>query len=296
MGARASSLSGLLLILVGAAAAPAQEPPLGFDPLGRALAEAGAALEIDDAQAALAAAERAIELAPRSAEARLVWLRALNGAGRFEVALEHFGAEPAEPFGPAVTLELGQAARGLGRFDEAERAFEQVLTDYPASGPARAALVDLRLSRGDDAGAWEALGPLRIQAPDLAWGVAAEARLLARGGDLDTARALLADQLELDDDVGSVRFALIELSLAGAPARALALASEWFDAPPTEDARLLAGRAALAAGDDLAALEVALTGLRKRPGSTAALELANAALGKQGRVAERLLERRLALA
>jgi tetratricopeptide (TPR) repeat protein len=279
---------------LGQASVAASQEPSGYDPLGTALSESAEALAAGEGERALEAALRAESHAPRDPATLLALARALNLVGRHADVLEALAQVDAERIGSRLWVERGRAARALGEDELARKSFLAALDRYPAGGPARAALIELYFERGDLEQMGHHLERLRGQAPDLPWGVAMEGRWLAGQGRRSEARELLESALVADDELGTVRFALVELLLADRPERAFEVARAWLDGAPTVGATLLAGRAALAAGDGLAALEVGLRALRHEPSSGAALELATASLDLLGSPVERLLERRLA--
>ena len=110
--------------------------------------------------------------------------------------------------GQAVTLNtLGAAYRGLGRLEEARRAYAAALPVFQSLGDAREQalclgnLGRLEAASGHDAPALadfdSAVDRFRTLAdpPDMAWVLEGKARMLRRRGDLEAARGLLEEAL-----------------------------------------------------------------------------------------------------
>ncbi|MHC4894781.1 MAG: tetratricopeptide repeat protein [Planctomycetota bacterium] len=265
----------------------------GFDPLEVALSRASSALAEGRWSAALEAAEEALSYSPSEARAVLIAARAEFGSGAHRAALARVNAVPPARRGYGLWFEQARAARAVGDLSQAETGLDAALALYPASGPARSLRIDILFELGHLEAARSALGELRTQAPELPWGIAMEGRLLEAEGLVPEARALLADNLSLDDADGSIRRTLVGSLLDDDPARAFELVRPWIDAAPSVDATLLTGEAALRAGESLIALELGLRVLRRAPDSSTALGLTLDALGEEGELGLRLLERRL---
>jgi len=92
---------------------------------------------------AIASGERAVKVAPGSAEAYLSLGRALSFAGRDKEALGHLEkAIRMNPFPPShYYLHLGFAHNNVGNYDEAISAFKKALALAPKSIPARLNLI-----------------------------------------------------------------------------------------------------------------------------------------------------------
>lgn len=291
--------AGLAALPSAGGQAGGSAPAVGYDPLGAALDEAAVERAAGRFDAALAAVERGLSYAPRDPDARLARARLLLALSRPVEALDVLDPLIAErgPSARALT-ERGIALVRVGRSAEGERDLREALTLYPANGPARAELIEL-LRTGERADeARQQLTRLRLQAPELAWAVAADARLRAGEGHADAALAELEAALGRDDRLGSLRRAAIEIALAAErPGRALDAAAPWLASPETAPdgaALTLAARAARANGRDLDALRASLAALERDDASAAALDGAIELLEQSDRLVETLLRGRLA--
>jgi CHAT domain-containing protein/tetratricopeptide (TPR) repeat protein len=134
-------------------------------------------------------------------------------AGQPGEALEPFqsalGRRPPGSRGRAVTLaSLGVAYRGLGRMEEARRAYEEALAIFRGLGDSReqaSSLGDLgrlEVAAGQDVAALgdfdRALSLFRALAdpPDMAWVLEGKAWVLSRRGDLEGALKLMQEALD----------------------------------------------------------------------------------------------------
>ena len=271
---------------------------VGFDPLAAALDEVAVESSAGRPQAALAAADRALALAPRDPAAHLARGSVLVELGRDDEAIAVLDALIASSGESARALTArARAKAAIGDRAGAEQDARGALALYPTSGPARAELIELLRTSGRSEEANLQLTRLRMQAPDLAWAVAAEARMRAGAGHGDAALGELEAALPRDDALGSIRRAAIEIALAtGSAARAAGAAQPWLDAPstaPDADALVLAARAGRAAGMELAALRASLAALERDGASAAALDATVELLGDSDRLVESLLRTRL---
>ncbi|QDU68569.1 tetratricopeptide repeat protein [Engelhardtia mirabilis] len=298
------ALGALAGVLVGAAggwgASAAQTEPsvVGYDPLASALESSALERAAGHLDTALAAADRALSVAPRDPAAWLVRAELLVDLGRHGEAIEALDELIAARGESARALTARARAKvGAGDRSGAEQDARGALALYPASGPARAELIELLRSSGRPEEARAQLTRLRLQAPDLAWAVASDARLRAAQGHVDAALAELEAALAGDDAIGSVRRATIEIALdAGRAGRAVNAADPWLVAPssaPDVDALVLAARAARASGRELQALRASLAALDRDGASAAALDATVELLGESDRLVETLLRSRL---
>ncbi|HEU4565293.1 MAG TPA: DUF4388 domain-containing protein [Gemmatimonadaceae bacterium] len=126
-------------------AAPEPRDGGGADEAAALLAHAAEALRAGDAGRAREAAARAIVIAPRLADARVMFARALGRLGQYtDAAAELRIAAEADPLNPAVHRALGWAAARQGDHAGAVAAWERYLRaapDGPELAPVRAAIM-----------------------------------------------------------------------------------------------------------------------------------------------------------
>jgi tetratricopeptide (TPR) repeat protein len=100
---------------------------------------------------AMAAYERAVQLRPSYAEARMALGIQLLAGGNYPDALSHFqAAERLVPTLPAVHINLGDAYRATNRWTEAQRAYRRALELQPKLAEAHYGLGLLFLTAGGD--------------------------------------------------------------------------------------------------------------------------------------------------
>ncbi len=125
---------------------PGRAPPLDAE----AWYERGGRLEASAPEQARAAYERALELAPRHAEARVNLGRLLHDAGDVAAAEHQYRlALAANPNDATATFNLGVALEDLGRTDEAIQAYQKATALEPDGADAHYNLARLyeRLGR-----------------------------------------------------------------------------------------------------------------------------------------------------
>lgn len=114
--------------VVGGAAAPAAEPSV------EDLYELACSLEEAAPEAARAAYQRVLALAPRHADAHVNLGRLMHEAGDLPFAEEHYRAALRErPTDPVALYNLGVVLEDLGRIDEALDRYESALAADPAN-------------------------------------------------------------------------------------------------------------------------------------------------------------------
>ena len=128
-------------------------------------------LAVGNEEAALAAAQRSIELDPEdSDQARLLAARALSRLERWQEAIEELdrAAEVAgEDQLPIIVLERGRILERQGDLEGADAAFVEALRLDPVLLEAAIARFELAVKVGYRAGAEESLRSIRSIAPDL---------------------------------------------------------------------------------------------------------------------------------
>jgi tetratricopeptide (TPR) repeat protein len=189
---------------------------------------------------AIALYERVVEAAPDDLYAEHNLAAALADDNRFagsEVRARHAlekGINAAETW-----LVLARALQGLGRFDEAEAAFEQTIARRPTFADAHLDLAQLRWMRGQGAGpALLSLDSALAAAPLDPPLTLAKAKVLEFAGAPDAAYALVRQALAAGSADARLEVVAAQLRLAADPPAALAHAE----------------RACLLAPDDLSAL------------------------------------------
>lgn len=127
--------------------APAGGPEDSFEP--EDWYEAGCDLETEDPSQARDAYRRALELAPRDADAHLNLGRLLHEAGRLGPALDHYRlALEVRARDATAAYNLGVCLQDLGRTREAVRAYLGALERDPGNADAHFNLAQLYLETG----------------------------------------------------------------------------------------------------------------------------------------------------
>lgn len=133
---------------------------------------------------------------PRNAEARVAKARMLLADGAAADALvQAREAVKADPTLPSTHYTVGLAALADRKFDEAEKAFEEVTRISPRATGAQLQLSRLRLARGEAAGALTAARDAAQQRPDSPEAAILVARSLRAQGDTAKAWAELSSRV-----------------------------------------------------------------------------------------------------
>jgi TolB-like protein/Tfp pilus assembly protein PilF len=147
----------------------------------------------------LAAAERAVALDPRNAEAHHIYGVALSRTGRdSEAVREELRAIALEPERVISLAWLGYNATRQRRYDESRRWLDSAIAIDPAAYYVLATRGQLRAFLGDTAGGRaDAETALRLSPPGFPfWAASAEITVAARSGDTTAARRMLATMRE----------------------------------------------------------------------------------------------------
>jgi tetratricopeptide (TPR) repeat protein len=163
----------------------------------RTRARAGLALALaakGDVKQAVAEARKATEDDPKSGEAFAVLGRALLAENpkswNDAIAQAQQGAF-LEPKSPMVQSEVGRIFQAAGNLDQAVAAFRKALETDPGYTPARLALVEIQLQKGDNKGALAEARKLAEEAPGSGDAQLALGRELLRARDYTAALPIL---------------------------------------------------------------------------------------------------------
>ncbi|TWT34643.1 tetratricopeptide repeat protein [Blastopirellula retiformator] len=169
--------------------------------LGQALARNG---QVDEA---LAAVDRAIELAPQEPEARVAKIKLLQAAGRKEAFLKAVADRDSAEASLAESIAIAQAYFTLEGPEAAKQEFAKLLQDHPNSAETLQAAIQFQLQVGDRDQAKTQLQKLvSLDSPPLElqlWGRRNLASLAAASGTRDgveEAKALLQENLRNSAD------------------------------------------------------------------------------------------------
>ncbi|MGB2717172.1 MAG: tetratricopeptide repeat protein [Vicinamibacterales bacterium] len=140
--------------------------------------------------------DRMLKERPRNAEARVAKARMLMADGAIADALvQAREAVKADPTLPSTHYTVGLAALADRKFDEAEKAFEEVTRLSPRATGAQLQLSRLRLARGEAAGALTAARDAAQQRPDSPEAAILVSRSLRAQGDVAKAWAELSSRV-----------------------------------------------------------------------------------------------------
>jgi tetratricopeptide (TPR) repeat protein len=251
-----------------------------------------------DKAAALAAAAKAVALAPKNAPAQLHLASLLRGRGDVDAAIEHYRkALESQPDSTEARTLLGRALAEKGRFDEAVSTLSSAVSAQPENAEAKVQLGFALARQGKLAQAIESYRRALALDPESVQAQAYLGSALASQGKLDEAieqfeRALRAkpDHAELHDSLG------VALREKGRPDEALAHFREAVRLDPgLALAQLNLGRALKQGGKLDEAVQHYRRALAIDPRLAAAHNNLGSALGAQGRLAEAMREFREAL-
>jgi tetratricopeptide (TPR) repeat protein len=140
--------------------------------------------------------DQMLKLRPRNAEARVAKARMLLADGAVSDALvQAREGVKADPTLPSTHYTVGLAALADRKFDEAEKAFEEVTRLTPRAAGAQLQLSRLRLARGETAGALSAARDAAQQRPDSPEAAILVSRSLRAQGDAAKAWAELSSKV-----------------------------------------------------------------------------------------------------